>query len=117
MQCLDALETCEVVQAYVPATHTIFRHENGEVSEILQRSTLGYSVDPTIYRLGSLRRIAAAQTNEVARSEMTLDTACALGIAVHLVESPESNVKLTTLNDLLVLRELIRGEIPDSLDR
>src|SRR5829696_9866062 len=116
MQCLEALETYEVVQAYVPAIHTILRHENGDVSEILQRRTLAYSVDPTVYRLGSLRRIAAAQACEATEGEMTLDTARALGIAVHLVQSPDSNVKLTTLNDLVVLRALTRDEIPESLD-
>ena len=113
MQCLEALETYEVVQAYVPAIHTILRHENGDVSEILQRRTLAYSVDPTVYRLGSLRRIAAAQASEATEGEMTLDTARALGIAVHLVESPDSNVKLTTLNDLVVLRALVPSKIPD----
>jgi 2-C-methyl-D-erythritol 4-phosphate cytidylyltransferase len=115
-QCLEALESHEVVQAYLSATHTILRHENGEVSEILQRSTLAYSVDPTVYRLGSLRRIAAAQTSQVAEGEMTLDTARALGIAVHLVKSPDSNVKLTTMNDLVVLRALVPSEVGDSLD-
>ena len=113
MQCLDALNSHEVVQAYIPATHTILRHENSEVSSILQRKTLAYSVDPTVYRLGSLRRIAAAHTSEIAEGEMTLDTASALGITVHLVESPESNVKLTTSNDLVLLRALMPSQIPD----
>jgi 2-C-methyl-D-erythritol 4-phosphate cytidylyltransferase len=117
MQCLQALETYEVVQAYVPAIHTILRHENGDVSEILQRRTLAYSVDPTVYRLGSLRRIAAAQASEATDGEMTLDTARALSIAVHLVESPDSNVKLTTMNDLVVLRALVAAQVPDPLDR
>jgi 2-C-methyl-D-erythritol 4-phosphate cytidylyltransferase len=112
MQCLQALETYEVVQAYVPAIHTILRHENGDVSEILRRRTLAYSVDPTVYRLGSLRKIAAAQASEATEGEMTLDTARALGMAVHLVESPDSNVKLTTLNDLVVLRALVPSKIP-----
>jgi 2-C-methyl-D-erythritol 4-phosphate cytidylyltransferase len=116
-RCLQALQSYEVVQAYVPAIHTILRHENGDVSEILQRSTLAYSVDPTVYRLGSLRRIVAAQTSEVAEGEMTLDTARALGIPVHLVESPDSNVKLTTMNDLVVLRALVPAQRDESLDR
>jgi 2-C-methyl-D-erythritol 4-phosphate cytidylyltransferase len=48
---------------------------------------------------------------------MTLDTARALGIAVHLVKSPDSNVKLTTMNDLVLLRALVPSRNPDSVDR
>ena len=104
--CLDALDAYEVVQAYVPALHTVFSHEAGELVDVLPRSRLGYSTDPTVYRLGCLRRITAAQAAEVSLGEMTLDTARALGIPIGLVPSPDTNLKLTTRNDLLVLRAL-----------
>lgn len=106
VSCLEQLQSYEVAQAYVPALHTVFLHESGELTSVLQRSSLGYSADPTVYRLGSLRRIAAAQTSEVASGEMTLDTARALGIPVRLVASPDSNIKLTNSHDLVVLRAL-----------
>jgi 2-C-methyl-D-erythritol 4-phosphate cytidylyltransferase len=106
-ECLNALQTHDVAQAYVPAVHTIIRHEKGELSEVLTRNKLGYSVDPTVYRLGCLRRIADAQAEVGADGEMTLDTARSLDIRVRLVPSPESNVKLTTPNDFAVLRAVI----------
>lgn len=102
-QCLDALDSYDVVQAYVPALHTVFSHEHGELGQVLERSSLGYSADPTVFRLGCLRRITAAQTSAAA-GEMTLDTARELGIPVRLVASPDTNVKLTTRSDLIVLR-------------
>lgn len=105
-QCLEALESYEVAQAYVPAVHTVFEHAGGELTQVLPRGSLGYSTDPTAYRVGCLRRIAAAQASDVTTGEMTLDTARALGIPVRLVPSPESNFKLTTRNDLVVLRAL-----------
>lgn len=105
-QCVAALRDHDVVQAYVPAQHTVFTHAAGELDEVLPRSRLGYSTDPTVYRLGVLRRITAAQAAEVSRGEMTLDTARALGIAVGLVASPDTNLKLTTPQDLVVLRAL-----------
>lgn len=105
-ECLEALASYDVAQAYVPAVHTVFQHQGGELTQVLERSSLGYSADPTVYRLGTLRRIAAAQTSDTATGEMTLDTARALGIPVRLVASPESNIKLTTRNDLAVLRGL-----------
>ncbi len=103
-QCLRSLDSHDVVQAYVPALHTIFRHEGGELTDVLPRSSLGYSADPTVYRLGCLRRIAAAQASQTSLGEMTLDTARALGIAVRLVASPETNLKLTRRADLVVLQ-------------
>ena len=106
-QCLDALNDCEMAVAYVPAVHTIFRHEDGRLLEVLERGSLGYTADPTVYRLGCFRRIVAAQAEIGGAGEMTLDTARALGIEVRLVPSPRSNVKLTTHNDLIVLRELM----------
>lgn len=103
-ECVAALATHDVVQAYVPALHTVFRHEGGELTDVLPRASLGYSADPTVYRLGCLRRIAAAQAEQTSLGEMTLDTARALGIPIRLVASPASNLKLTTRNDLVVLQ-------------
>jgi 2-C-methyl-D-erythritol 4-phosphate cytidylyltransferase len=106
-QCLDALERYDVVQAYIPAVHTIFRRAGNELVETLDRNSLGYSVDPTVYRLGCLRRIATVQ--DAVAGEMTLDTARFLGTTVGLLASPASNVKLTTPHDLLLLRALTAG--------
>jgi 2-C-methyl-D-erythritol 4-phosphate cytidylyltransferase len=105
--CLAGLSTHDVVQAYVPAVHTIFSHDGRELTEVLPRNGLGYSADPTVYRLGCLRRIVEAQSAGSAAGEMTLDTARALGIPVLLVPSPASNIKLTTAADVLLLRTLI----------
>lgn len=108
-QCLAALEHHEVAQAYLPAVHTVVQHEHGELQRVLQRSTLGYTADPTAYRLKALRRIAHAQSADASHGEMTLDTARVLGIAVRLVASPSSNLKLTTWNDLIALRAVTSG--------
>ena len=105
--CLDGLSTHDVVVAYVPAVHTIFSHDGRELTEALPRSSLGYTADPTVYRLGCLRRIAATQAQGGGAGEMTLDTARSLGIRVLLVSSPETNLKLTTGNDLIVLQALV----------
>ena len=108
--CVARLATHDVVVAYVPAVHTIFSHDGRELTEVLPRKTLGYTTDPTVYRLGTLRRIAEAQAASADAGEMTIDTARALGIDVLLVRSPETNLKLTTNNDLLVLRAIL--EVP-----
>ena len=107
--CVAALETHEMAQAFVPAVHTIFREKDGEMSEVLQRSTLGYTADPTAYRLSCLRAIAARQAEDGDEGHMMSDTARAMGTAIRLVPSPESNLKLTTPNDLILLRHLTAG--------
>ena len=116
--CVAALETHEIAQAFIPAVATIIRHHDGELSEVLPRSSLGYAVDPTVFRLGCLRRIVAAQAARVHSGEMTTDTAREMGVAIRLVASPESNVKLTTPNDLVLLQSLVAAhEPPDSGQR
>jgi 2-C-methyl-D-erythritol 4-phosphate cytidylyltransferase len=105
--CVDGLRSHEVVQAYVPAVHTIFSHDGREVTEVLARGNLGYSADPTVYRLACLRRIVAAQRNSGGSGDTTIDTARALGFPALLIRSPESNVKLTTNHDLIVLQALL----------
>ena len=105
--CIAGLDTHEVAQAFMPAVHTIFTHDGDELTEVLQRDRLGYSADPTVYRLGCLRRIVASQTQDDAAGEMTLDTARALGIPVVLVRSPGTNIKLTTHADLAVLQAVL----------
>lgn len=120
VECVAALETHEIAQAFVPAVATIIRHQDGELSEVLRRSSLGYAVDPTVFRLGCLRRIMAFQAAQGQQGEMTTDTAREMGIAIRLVASPESNVKLTTPNDLVLLQNLVaHHEPPDpgELDR
>jgi 2-C-methyl-D-erythritol 4-phosphate cytidylyltransferase len=114
--CVAGLSTHDVVSAYVPAVHTVFSHDGRELLEVLARSSLGYSADPTVYRLGCLRRIAAAQADAVGAGDMTLDTARALGIPVLLVPSPETNLKLTTANDMIVLQALL-ASAPEGLQR
>ena len=119
--CVDGLSTHDAVIAYVPAVHTIFSHNGRELTEVLPRISLGYTADPTVYRLGCLRRIAVAQAASLGAGEMTMDTARALGIPVLLVPSPETNLKLTTASDLIVLQallssaeEALRGPVPNS---
>lgn len=108
--CLAGLQTHDVVQAFVPATHTIFSRDGRELGAVLPRSELGYSADPTVYRLSCLRRIAAAQAESLDQGDMTLDTARALGIPILLVPSPETNLKVTTGSDLVVLQALLAAE-------
>ena len=110
VECVEALGDYEIAQAYVPAQHTVFSHDSVELLQVLTRSSLGYSADPTVYRLGALRRIAAAQTSQASAGEMTLDTARELGMPVRLVPSPDDNIKLTTQNDLLVLRAVTAAQ-------
>lgn len=107
--CLAGLRTHDIAVAYMPAVHTIFSHDGREVGQVLPRSGLGYTADPTVYRLGCLRRIVAAQAASGEAGDMTIDTARALGIPALLVPSPETNLKLTTASDLIVLQALVES--------
>ena len=105
-ECVAALASHQIAQAFVPAVQTVVRLHDGELTEVLPRSSLGCTVDPTVLRLGCLRAIVARQAAEGADGEMTIDSALAMGIAIRLVASPASNVKLTTPHDLILLHHL-----------
>ncbi len=103
---IAGLEDHDGMVAYTPSEKTAFAHSDGLVTEVHQRSSMGFTTDPTAYRLSYLRRI-----EEVLRSrlsgDMSLDIACELGGRIGVVESPPSNIKLTTPGDLERLEDVL----------
>jgi len=104
-RCLKAIGPSEAVQAYYPAVHTIFEVETETLGSLMDRERLGYTCDPTVYRLDLLRRVVEAQRSQSHRGERTLDTAKQLGVTIHLVESDPSNIKVTNPWDLAAVKE------------
>ncbi len=104
-RCLAACERAAAVQAYVPAHHTVFVRDADTLDRVLPREQIGYTCDPTLYRMSLLRRVIDERTNAGLPGEMTLTAVRALGEAVALVESEPDNIKLTVPSDLATLRQ------------
>lgn len=107
-RCLDAAGSHVAVQAFVPALHTVFDVDGQTMGRVLPRARLGYTCDPTVYRLDVLRRVVAALDGDP-RGEDTVSVARRLGIAVHLVRSDHDNLKITTRADLGAAEALLAG--------
>lgn len=97
-RCLEAAESSGAAQAYVPCHHTVVMLTGRTIDSVLPRDELGYTADPTVYRLDVLRRAMAGAAADT--GEMTLDLVRGQGVEVTAVMSPTSNVKVTVPSDL-----------------
>jgi 2-C-methyl-D-erythritol 4-phosphate cytidylyltransferase len=103
-RCLAALQTADVAQAYLPELRTLFEMKDQRVTAVLQRSALASACDPTIYRAAALRGVMNHQQDLGLRGDTTTDTALSLGMRIELVESEQSNIKITARWDLDTLK-------------
>jgi 2-C-methyl-D-erythritol 4-phosphate cytidylyltransferase len=105
LRCLEAAGRTGAAQAYVPAHHTVVRLVDGTVDRVVSTDPLGYTADPTVYRIGLLRNVLSESSQ--AAGEMTLDLVRRQGAPVAAVESPPGNIKVTVPTDLVVLGQLM----------
>jgi 2-C-methyl-D-erythritol 4-phosphate cytidylyltransferase len=98
------------VDTVVPSADTIVRSVDGErIKEVPLRKELYLGQTPQSFRLSLLRR-----AHEKARAENNLDSTedcqlvLELGEEVHLVQGEELNFKITSFDDLLLLKAGIK---------
>jgi len=100
MRCITALEDAEVAQAYIPELRTLFEMKGQRVATVLPRPSLACSCDPTVYRASALRRVIKRQEELGLRGDTTTDIALSLGMRIELVQSEQSNIKVTARWDM-----------------
>ena len=103
-RCISALQAADVAQAYLPELRTLFEMQDQRVTAVLQRSALASACDPTVYRAAALRSVMNRQQDLGLRGDTTTDTALSLGMRIELVESEQSNIKITARWDLDTLK-------------
>jgi 2-C-methyl-D-erythritol 4-phosphate cytidylyltransferase len=98
------------VDTVVPSADTIVRSVDGErIKEVPLRKELYLGQTPQSFRLSLLRR-----AHEKARAENNLDSTedcqlvLELGEEVHLVQGEKLNFKITSFDDLLLLKAVIK---------
>lgn len=97
--CIAGLGSYYGMQAYRPSEETTIVHDGRTIEELVPRAATGFTCDPTVYRHGLARDIAAA-LGATTDGETTLDVARQLGVTIGLVRSPATNIKVTTVDDL-----------------
>lgn len=102
-RCLAAAGATGAAQAYIPCHHTVVRLVDDTVESVVSLDRLGHTADPTVYRLGLLRRVLAESSH--ASGEMTLDLMRQHNVVVTAISSPADNVKVTVPLDLVLLEQ------------
>jgi len=103
-RCIEALETADVAQAYIPELRTLYEMRDQQVAAVLPRPNLACACDPTVYRAAALRSVMKRQEDLGLRGDATTDTALSLGMRIQLVESEYSNIKITARLDIDALK-------------
>ncbi len=106
-RCLAALDEVDAAVAACPVSDTIKEVSDGVVGATLDRDRLVAVQTPQAFRADVYRR--AHETARVDGVVATDDAALVerLGVAVHLVDGDERNLKITTPADLLVAEALL----------
>ena len=100
------------MQAYYPAYHTIFELADDKLGTLLAREALGYTCDPTVYRLSVLRAALVEQERRGGLyRETTLSIVREIGTSVSLIRSPYDNIKVTMTTDMAAVEAIIRERV------
>jgi 2-C-methyl-D-erythritol 4-phosphate cytidylyltransferase len=90
-----------------PATDTWKRVRAGRVVETPPRSECFAAQTPQVFRLDWLREALAKAEAEGLRATDDAALVERLGVAVHVVEGPATNLKITTAADLALAEALL----------
>jgi 2-C-methyl-D-erythritol 4-phosphate cytidylyltransferase len=111
-ECLAAARSHGAVVAYYPAYHTIFEVADDKLGTLLAREALGYTCDPTVYRLSVLRAALAEQESRGGlHRETTISIVREMGIPIFLIRSPYDNIKVTIPTDVAAVEAIIRERL------
>jgi 2-C-methyl-D-erythritol 4-phosphate cytidylyltransferase len=108
-RCVAALNRADVAQACVPELRTLLMTEDEHVADVLPRTRVVSTCDPTAYRLAALDRVLDSLG---AKGDSTVDAALGLGLNIELVSSDYGNIKVTTRWDLEAVRAAMAANRP-----
>ncbi len=107
---IDACKEYGAVDTVIPSSDTIIKSVDKEViTEIQKRSELFQGQTPQTFKFGIINK-AHEYAKETNNTETTDDCRLVLNInyPVHLVEGSKFNFKITTFDDLMLLKALLK---------
>lgn len=104
---LSALDECEAVVPAVPVRDTIKRIAADVVSETLDRAELVAIQTPQAFRTDLYRRAHARAAEDAFIGTDDAALVERLGVKVRVVEGEESNIKITTMQDVRIAETLL----------
>ena len=103
--------------AAIPTVEVVFRSKNGTTSkEVLPREELFRTQTPHVYTLGKLLWAhEEAEKRGITGSGASCDLMQALGETVYFSKGSEENLKITTVDDLMIFEALLKTKKDDWL--
>lgn len=107
---IEGTRKFQAVDTVIPSTDTIIKSVEGEIiDDVPVRRELYLGQTPQSFKYGLIER-----AHEEARKKETLDATddcqlvSRLGVKVHLIKGDKLNFKVTTFEDLLILKSIIK---------
>ncbi len=99
-------ESCEVITG-CRVTETIKRDKNGYITDTLKRDNLWTVQTPQVFRYGILSKSykKCGRKNDFTDESSLVEYA---GYKVKIIEGSRDNIKITTLNDLAILKKIMK---------
>ena len=109
----DNIKACKefgAVDTVIKASDTIVHSENGEtITNIPPRKELYQGQTPQTFKMSIIMKAhEAALNNEIPNVTDDTKLVLSLGMPVHLVEGDKLNFKITTFDDLMMLKALLK---------
>ena len=110
---VDNINACKefgAVDTVIKASDTIVHSENGEtITDIPPRKELYQGQTPQTFKMSIIMKAhEAALNNEIPNVTDDTKLVLSLGMPVHLVEGDKLNFKITTFDDLMMLKALLK---------
>ena len=99
-QCIQTAFEYGAVTAYIPAFHTVFESDDGQIDTVLERKRLGYACDPQVFQISILKDALSLDLQVAHKDIAAIDLVRRLGYNIKLVLSDEANLKVSTEMDL-----------------
>lgn len=101
-------ETRESVSGFVPTYYTTFVRDGDLLGNVIDRNTLGHTVDPQVYIVSFLRELISFARDKAIDEKSVVEIVRHFDKPIHLVESTYENLKVTTPLDLDIASLLIK---------
>jgi 2-C-methyl-D-erythritol 4-phosphate cytidylyltransferase len=110
-ECVNALRKYDAVDVAIPSADTIIVVDDGEISDIPDRSRLRRGQTPQGFKLSTIRRayeLAWQDPDFAATDDCSVVLKYLPEVAIHVVEGSEHNMKVTDPVDLFIADKLFQ---------
>ncbi len=107
LECIKLASESGAVSAYIPAFHTVFESEDGEIKKVLERRSLSYTCDPQVFKVEIIKKAFYFELLNVKNDIPVIQLVRNIGQKIKLILSDEYNIKISSELDVLAFEGLL----------